>query len=437
MKEIILYPGNWLYNAGVVGFLRVIAKFENLDLVQSWLRDDGTVAIEQDTFQRLFSSGGSSSGGSSSGAVDSGSIPKALEYFVEYSCDPEELNKWLNSGDTKGVQPRAKYQDFKQKMGDFGYRFIYVGNRLFASNRPFQNLVQLDEWREFQFCSILENIPQNLQTTPQASSGRTCDICGSSLIQYPNRKPDLEKRLAKFQHTHFTILGPSEGKFPNSLWNGNSSLWVCPLCVYLMLHRDFAFINLADNSNLADGSRIFLNAPSFQVMWYLNKLVREIYARENIASVREILGMSLIELALRLGVQLGVWTKMNIEVVSWRKIRDNGKTRDVIDFVSLPYEVVQLLLDKEIASSLVRIGEISVLRMILEKRFGEILEMGERLMMIAAKPKKSWGESERNYLDKQIGLERNRKNEVKLMGFAASLFSLYALIEERMGGGWW
>jgi CRISPR-associated protein Cst1 len=190
-----------------------------------------------------------------------------------------------------------------------------------------------------------------------------------------------------------------------------------------MLHRDFAFINLAD------GSRIFLNAPSFQVMWYLNRLVREIYARENIASVREILGMSLIELALRLGVQLGVWTEMNIEVVSIKG--------EEVSFCSLPYEVVQLLLDKEIASSLVRIGEISVLRMILEKRFGEILEMGERLMMIAAKPEKSWGESERNYLDKQIGLERNRKNEVKLMGFAASLFSLYALIEERMGGGWW
>ena len=418
MKEIILYPGNWLYNAGVVGFLRVIAKFENLDLVQSWLRDDGTVAIEQDTFQRLFSSGGSSSG-----AVDSGSIPKALEYFVEYSCDPEELNKWLNSRDTKGVQPRAKYQDFKQKMGDFGYKFIYVGNRLFASKQPFQNLVQLDEWRGFKFCRVLESIPQNLQTTSRASSGRTCGICGSSLIQYPNRKPDLEKRLAKFQHTHFTILGPSEGEFPNSFWNGNSSLWVCPLCVYFMLHRDFAFINLAD------GSRIFLNAPSFQVMWYLNKLVREIYARENIASVREILGMSLIELALRLGVQLGVWTEMNIEVVSIKG--------EEVSFCSLPYEVVQLLLDKEIASSLVRIGEISVLRMVLEKRFGEILEMGERLMMIAAKPEKSWGKSERKYINSQIGLERNRKNEVKLMDFAASLFSLHALIEERMGGGWW
>jgi CRISPR-associated protein Cst1 len=418
VNTITLYPGNWLYNAGVVGFLRVIAKFENLDLVQSWLRDDGTVAIEQDTFQRLFSSGGSSSG-----AVDSGSIPKALEYFVEYSCDPEELNKWLNSRDTKGVQPRAKYQDFKQKMGDFGYKFIYVGNRLFASKQPFQNLVQLDEWRGFKFCRVLESIPQNLQTTSRASSGRTCGICGSSLIQYPNREPKLEERLAKFQHTHFTILGPSEGEFPNSFWNGNSSLWVCPLCVYFMLHRDFAFINLAD------GSRIFLNAPSFQVMWYLNKLVREIYARENIASVREILGMSLIELALRLGVQLGVWKKMNIEVVSIKG--------EEVSFCSLPYEVVQLLLDKEIASSLVRIGEISVLRMVLEKRFGEILEMGERLMMIAAKPEKSWGKSERKYINSQIGLERNRKNEVKLMDFAASLFSLHALIEERMGGGWW
>jgi len=163
MKEIILYPGNWLYNAGVVGFLRVIAKFENLDLVQSWLRDDGTVAIEQDTFQRLFSSGGSSSGGSSSGgsssggsssggsssggsssgAVDSGSIPKALEYFVEYSCDPEELNKWLNSRDTKGVQPRAKYQDFKQKMGDLAIGLFMLAIVSLPPNSPFKILYNL------------------------------------------------------------------------------------------------------------------------------------------------------------------------------------------------------------------------------------------------------------------------------------------------------
>jgi len=415
MKEIILYPGNWLYNAGVVGFLRVIAKFENLDLVQSWLRDDGTVAIEQDTFQRLFSSGGSSSG-----AVDSGSIPKALEYFVEYSCDPEELNKWLNSRDTKGVQPRAKYQDFKQKMGDFGYRFIYVGNRLFASKQPFQNLVQLDEWRGFKFCRVLESIPQNLQTTSRASSGRTCGICGSSLIQYPNREPKLEERLAKFQHTHFTILGPSEGEFPNSFWNGNSSLWVCPLCVYFMLHRDFAFINLAD------GSRIFLNAPSFQVMWYLNKLVREIYARENIASVREILGMSLIELALRLGVQLGVWTEMNIEVVSIKG--------EEVSFCSLPYEVTGLLLDRRIASSLSEVGETSVLKMVLDRQFAQILQVGERLLAIALKPKGEWGKQDKQYINDNIHLERNKKSGNELEDFAAQLFSLYALIREKLGG---
>ncbi|MCD6155779.1 MAG: type I-B CRISPR-associated protein Cas8b1/Cst1, partial [Candidatus Atribacteria bacterium] len=211
MSEIILYPGNWLYNAGVVGFLRVLAEYEGLNRVQSWLRGDGTVVIEGDAFRTLFSPV----------PVGSESVPMVLKYFVEYFCDPEGLNKWLNSKDSKGKQPRDKYQDFAQKMGNFGYKFIYVGNRLFSSNRPFQNLVQPGEWRDFQFCRVLESIPQNLEVTSQAFSGRTCDICGSSLIQYPNREPDLEKRLAKFQHTHFTILGPSEGKFPNSFWNGN------------------------------------------------------------------------------------------------------------------------------------------------------------------------------------------------------------------------
>ncbi len=411
MSEIVLYPGNWLYNAGVVGFLRVIAEYEGLNRVQSWLRGDGTVVIEGDAFRTLFSPV----------PVGSESVPRALKYFVEYFCDPEGLDKWLNSRDTKGVQKRVKYQDFAQKMGDFGYKFIYVGNRLFSSNRPFQNLVQPGEWRDFQFCRVLESIPQNLEVTSRASSGRTCDICGSSLIQYPNREPNLEKRLAKFQHTHFTILGPSEGGFPNSFWNGNSSLWVCPLCVYLMLHRDFAFIDLADGS-----SRIFLNAPSFQVMWYLHRLVQEMYAREDIASAREILGMSLIELAMRLETQLGVWMGMNIEVVSIR----GGE----VSFCSLTYEVTGLLLDRRIASSLSKVGEMSVLRMVLDRQFAQILQVGERLLAIALKPKGEWGKHENRYINDNIHLKRNKEGEAKLMNFAAQLFLLYALIREKLGG---
>jgi len=393
MKEIILYPGNWLYNAGVVGFLQVLeaARLPGLD-VQSFLSSDGMVKIS-DFPDSLFEK------------ENVNGVPLSLfsRRFFQESWD-----LLLSEKKKRGIDRERDIA--KVIQGIWGVLFNVYYRGFFSANTN-QIRPVLQKFDDFAIKAI---------TPVSAPSKVSCSFCGDACVTF-----DYKNR---FSCEHSKLLGSSSSTdkgMPNSFWGNDiqHGLPICDRCSFVLLCSHLAL------TTLADGSRIFLNAPSFQVMWYLNKLVREIYARENIASVREILGMSLIELALRLGVQLGVWTEMNIEVVSIKG--------EEVSFCSLPYEVVQLLLDKEIASSLVRIGEISVLRMVLEKRFGEILEMGERLMMIAAKPEKSWGKSERKYINSQIGLERNRKNEVKLMDFAASLFSLHALIEERMGGGWW
>jgi len=53
------------------------------------------------------------------------------------------LNKWLNSRDTKGVQPRAKYQDFKQKMGDLAIGLFMLAIVSLPPNSPFKILYNL------------------------------------------------------------------------------------------------------------------------------------------------------------------------------------------------------------------------------------------------------------------------------------------------------
>lgn len=397
MKEIVLYPGNWLYNAGVVGFLRVLeaTRLPGLD-VQSFLSSDGTVKIS-DLPDSLFEKEN----------VDGVPLSLFSRCFFQESWD-----LLLSEEKKRGIDRERDIAKVIQGIWGVLFNVYYRGffsadtNKIFIGTKKDPKPL-LQKFDEFAIKAI---------TPVSAPSEASCSFCGDACVTF-----DYKNR---FSCEHSQLLGSSKNGMPNSFWGNNiqHGLPICDRCSFMLLCSHLALIVLAD------GSKIFLNAPSFQVMWYLHRLVREIYARENIASVREILGMSLIELALRLGVQLGVWTEMNIEVVSIKG--------EEVSFCSLPYEVVQLLLDKKIALSLAKIGEISVLRMVLEKRFGEILEMGERLMIIAAKPEKSWGESERNYLDKQIGLERNRENDVQLMGFAASLFSLYALIEERMGGGW-
>ncbi len=52
--SITLYPSNWLYNAGVIGFLKVLEQCgENIEA--SYLQSDGSVKIDLDLLQKLLS----------------------------------------------------------------------------------------------------------------------------------------------------------------------------------------------------------------------------------------------------------------------------------------------------------------------------------------------------------------------------------------------
>ncbi len=115
---------------------------------------------------------------------------------------------------------------------------------------------------------------------------------------------------------------------------------------------------------------------------------------------------------------------MNIEVVS----RHSGK----IEFFSLPYEVIQLLVDRNIASLLSQIGEFTVLNLILNQDFSRLLEFGYSLLRIGLKPQGDRGKSERDFVHHHLRLENNRKNPARV---AEQIFKLYAFIEEKQKRG--
>jgi CRISPR-associated protein Cst1 len=130
--------------------------------------------------------------------------------------------------------------------------------------------------------------------------------------------------------------------------------------------------------------------------------------------------MSVIEYATKIQTTLGAWTGMNIEVVSKR----GGK----VEFFSLPYEVIQLLADRRIASLLSQIGEFSMLNLVLAQDFSRLLELGYRLLRIGLKPHEEWGKSERDFVNQTLRLDKNRENPARV---ADQIFQLYALLEEK------
>jgi len=250
-----------------------------------------------------------------------------------------------------------------------------------------------------------------------------CDICGvgyyipNNVINLQNN--DLEK-LKNFRNgirildiRLNALLAPSQ-KFPNSFWNNSTTSIVCDLCGYILIHHHLAFTKLSDNSE------IFINAPSFKLMWHLNKY-SSIYKAEGIKHLKEILGMSLIEMASKFYIQLGRWEKMNIEIVS--------KHGNKIDFFSFPAEIVDLLTNKEIASLLTQIGEFKILNMVIDGKFKDILSFAEKVMRITLKKSDERTKNEKDFIRENIKLERNKKN---LTEFSQKLLKLYALTETEM-----
>jgi len=387
VEYIELRPKNWFYNLSVTGFLEVLAD-QNSEEIEKLIRDDGTVLINRKIFAKHRE-------------LD---IPEALVRYVNYLVKGENLDEWLGSSrgqksqkdqEKKKEKYKEKYKHLQDKFGEFGYKLARALNMLFGSKTPYQNLVQQSEWSHFfEFVTNLERISEKEDT-------EKCDICGGKWYLNLDKAAKFTRRLFRFASTHSSEFGSSVGDFPNAFWNNNSSLLVCPLCVYLIIHSHVAWTRLSDSTS------IFINAPSFKVMWHLNKYAKELYGAGKVEGIKELFGMSLIELALKLNLQLGKWTMMNIEVVI--KYKDKkGK----VEFFSIPHEITMLLLDKSVASLLFDIGRTEVLSWFLDGEFDKILRDGERHFREALK-----------------------SSDAKTLSYSQKLFELYALVNEKRKGG--
>jgi len=399
-EKIKLYPSNWLYNAGVIGLLKVLE--DNKVNIETILKDDGTVEIEASLFQ----------------SDNNKRIPDILKFLIEEIVPKDDLEEWLNREDEKAnITNKEKYKDRVDKLGlgEYGYKYIRAHGKLFASNKPFQNLIQQNEWDSFKLIKLLNDIPK----LENLDNDIICAICNKNKVVIDNND-DFSKRFHKLQITHLKDLGASFGKFPNSFWVFNESLYICSLCSYLIIHHIFSILKLSDSSE------IFINAPSFKLMYYLNKFASNIFSSNNTKTKREILAMSLMEYILKFNATLSKWEKMNIEIVIRKENPLTNQTD--FEFFSLPYEIVNLLTDRNIANILAQIGEYSILRKFLDGKFSELLDLGYKLLKISLKSLIERSESDRKFVNENLKLNKNREN-IKFV--SDSIFKLLTLIDEK------
>lgn len=448
-----LYPSNWLYNAGIVGLLRVLeAAGESLS---DLLSDDGSINGD-DLIDRI-------------NVVihnkKAASLPKPMNELPAWHWNYARLSFERNYGSVRNfvtenleraqrVANRTQLRD-QLKCKDFTYAncsmdfkktnqcitdvFVQTFGRsatltidraineivkaiedeekkngyifrksigyLFSKGGFYVNLFNpswFNDLKKFIEFFTKENIFRN------STSELRCAFCSGGNFEV---EPIDAKQMS--------FLFPVFSQFPNAYWQNNKSAvtQICSLCKFIIIHHHFAL------TRLADGSEIFINAPSFKVMYSLNKLARETFGAstsQQSREKREILAMSIIDYATRIKTTLGIWTGMNIEVVN--------KYKDKIEFFSLPYECIQMLSDREIAGILSNIGEFRVVNLVLDRKFSKIVEDAYRVLRIGLKSFNERNENERRFLNDYFRIDKNKRNPEQT---AQKMLKLYALIEQK------
>lgn len=378
-KYIELFPGHWLYNAGVVGFLSVL---KDCDFnVNELLMNDGTVR---------------------------GNISKAISKKRQHNGFeiPELYWQWfISSG-------KSLKNDFDELSKDpikdiWGTLFNVIYRGFFNAN-------------------------SNLLYAPSKTSPAVFDTFlkyTKPLFQYDNESPicpfcmqhSQQTYKNRFSSEHYKELGGSDGSsgMPNSFWNNKKSIGgteICDTCSYILLNRHLSF------TALNDWTRIFINAPSFKLMYELNKLINKSFEWSRDNSNKSLLAMTVIEYCAKTNATLGIWSGMNIEIVA--------VSNETIEYYSLPSNVVSLISNKRISILLSDIGEFKILNIVLNQKYNELVELAYRILKISIK--ENYNDGDRKYINETLFLKKNKASQTAQRLVANKILKLYALIEERI-----
>lgn len=451
--KLILYPSNWLYNAGVVGLMSLIEKTvqniqnyfidgningdELLDSLKEITKNKKCIHLNEpfntlplwylyyieDGFNWNYSNLRSfisqnlvkaSSSGNKSNLKKQLKIKKNIKYynyeFYETNINQviDDVYSSLSNKNEKISLTDAIDRIFNSITNDEKNKILYIYRKfvgaLFSKTKSgvYQNFFHKSKYDNFENFLEFFDISHFLI---EKNDSDVCSFCNNNLF-----------KLIPIKTEYMSLIFPNYNEFPNSFWNNDQEkvTRICGLCNFILLHHHLALTKMPD-------SQIFINAPSFKVMYELNKLVREVYGTDNYEeskSKREILAMSIIEYSRKIATTLGLWTGMNIEIVT--------RSSKGIDFFSLPYDVVKIISDREVASLLSELGEFKILNNVLDKKYAYLTEIAYLLLRESTK---DYNERNNDLIKSILYRWDNQRNLVET---ANKILKLYSLIEEKI-----
>lgn len=273
----------------------------------------------------------------------------AVEIVYSDSLDPRKvLQRWLDL--------TARHPWFSLNFGNEKGRKAFLGREDYYPNQTKQTLLTSIKC----FFDITESKSKQPQRASKSSQYR-CYFCQRRTSE------------GKFFDSGFgALLGASLRTFPNAYWMMKSQLFVCNKCGFILRCHHLAF------SFQRGKEGIFVNVPHFKVLAELNRYA-DIVTAEGADNYRRILGMALIEWAVKRSAMFGFWKMSNIEVItasfqkgrkfSSRKGKQRGENGNYINCFDLPPRVVRVLLDDRVAYLIKRINEKKILDLIQREMY--------------------------------------------------------------------
>jgi len=296
--KIILYPSNWLYNAGVVGFLRIlefgnkgnafefndtgvdisVSAFDNFEIyyfeyvtklyllqkinlkdmfkkIDDKEKKKQLFEIEQDLHQKIISIKADQNIKNFFVKIESVLLNTQLEKKLEsISSDSEMKDQIL-------TQIKDIYKSIITFKGQADYLSTFYFNKSVVANPRGEKSDRPEDFKEKYLKPILK----------QNSGDVLCILCGN---RYSN------EFMSEFVEGDFSILGISKEKFFNFYnyfsKNGVSYNKKCSLCQLILLCA-FAGFNLKPFGlkELDETNYIFVNYPSFEDAFLINNKLNE------------------------------------------------------------------------------------------------------------------------------------------------------------------
>jgi len=263
-NKIVLYPSNWLYNAGVVGFLRVLEFGDKKKLDE---------VLEREPFY-----------------ITSDEIEIVKNKFIDFietefkptlKKQPKDIRSLLFAK-TGGLLPNL------QQLTKYGIK----------------SDEELPKWWNNLIGNALKEIKQDI-----TNNSLTCKYCGNKF-----HKPIWEVPYDFWDKVYNTLMPSPFLENPNWLFYLQNDLVICGMCKIILILSNFI---VSQRTELSE----FVNVPSIKALYFLNKLLLKLKRIETFKTLtpNQRLEALISEALLTYEFIRGAWILQNVELIQIEK----------------------------------------------------------------------------------------------------------------------